>query len=141
MTTLNVNLLDKTEQLFHAARVSLIEAAAALYEVYKTEAWKEREERWGDYVESLGISQSAASKYLTVVEHYLEQGVSQRKIASTDLEKLYLARSLEGTPEEQLEKALVLTRGELREQKAFEETGDEHLHKYVCMICNKRLPS
>jgi hypothetical protein len=132
-----MNLLEKTEQLFHNARVSLIEAAAALYEVQKTEVWKHVSENWGEYVATLGISQTAASKYINVIEHYRD--VSQRKLADVDLEKLYLAKSLEGTPEEHFEKALVLSRSELKEQKVFEESGEEHQHSYICRICHRQL--
>lgn len=137
-----MNLLEKTEQLFHSARVSLIEAAAALYQVQQTEAWKEQNETWGDYVNTLGLSSTKASKLTSTFEHFvIKGGVSHAKVASIELDRLYLSKNLQGTPAEQIEKALTLTRGELREQRVYEETGAEHLcvPVTICTICNKRL--
>lgn len=137
-----MNLLDQTEQLFHSARLSLIEAAAALYEVRRTEAWKERYENWQDFLETISVSQSQASKMLYVFEHYaIEGGVSHAKVAGTDLEKLYLATGLEGTPEEQVEKASLLSRSEIRAQRVYEERGEEHEHMpiTICSVCHTRL--
>lgn len=137
-----MNLLEKTEQLFHSARLSLIEAAAALYEVRKTEAWAERYESWQDFLHSVSVSQSQASKMLSVFEHYaLNGGVSHAKVAEVDLEKLYLATSLEGTPEEQATKAQLLSRSEIRSQRAFEDFGEEHACEplTICKICHKKL--
>lgn len=137
-----MNLLEKTEQLFHSARVFLIEAAAALYQVQQTEAWKEVHPTWGDYVNTLGLSPTKASKLTSTFEHFvIKGGVSHAKVASMELDRLYLSKGLQGTPAEQVEKALLLTRGELREQKFFEEHGQEHEHDpiTVCRICDKRL--
>ena len=140
-----MNLLEKTEALFHSARVSLIEAAAALYEVQKTEVWKERNlyNTWGEYVETLGISQSGASKLLAVFSHYVIEGrVSQDKLAGIDTEKLYLATSLTGTPEEQFTKAELLSRQEIKAQKMYEQNGHECEHEEtitICKSCNRRI--
>lgn len=134
-----MNLLEKTEQLFSNARFSLIEAAAALYEVRRTDAWKERYETYQEFLTEIDVSQSQASKYCTVIEHYIENGqLSLANISSVEIERLYLAKSLEGTPEEHFEKALVLSRSELKEQKVFEDTGEEHAHEYYCRICHKK---
>lgn len=137
-----MNLLEKTEQLFHSARLSFVEAAAALYEVRETKAWESEYETWQDYLQTISVSQSQASKWLSVFEHYALKGaVSHAKIAETDVEKLYLATTLTGTPDEQATKAALLTRSELRAQRAFEDTGDEHECEAVtiCTICHKRL--
>lgn len=140
--TLSTNLLDKTEQLFHSVRVNMLEAAVALYEVQKTEAWKERFETYQDFIHAIGISQGQASKYVSVIDHYLTNGgLSHAKLAEIEMEKLYLARGLEGTPEEQVTKALVLSRSEIRAQKVYEETGAEHTHNYRCTVCGIPSPS
>lgn len=137
-----MNLLEKTEQLFHSARLSFVEAAAALYEVRETKAWEAEYETWQDYLQTISVSQSQASKWLSVFEHYALKGsVSHAKIAGTDVEKLYLATTLTGTPEEQATKAQLLSRSELRAQRAFEINGKEHEHEAVtiCNICHMRL--
>lgn len=138
-----MNLLEKTEQLFHSARVSYLEAVAHLYKVQQTDAWKEKYDTWGEFVESLGVSQSGASKMLTTYKHFVIEGaVSHAKLATVDLEKLYLATSLEGTPTEQLIKAETLSRSEIKAQRSFEESGHECEHPEeirICKDCNKRL--
>lgn len=135
-----MNLLEKTEQLFHSARVSFIEAASALYDCREQEVWKEQYESWADFLEVLGLSQSAGSKMLSSYEHFvIEGGVSHAKLATVELEKAYLAIELTGTAHEQIEKASLLSRAELKEQKVFEKTGQEHVHSYVCRICHHPL--
>lgn len=137
-----MNLLEKTEQLFHSARLSFIEAAAALYEVRETKAWENEYETWQDYLQTINVSQSQASKLLSVFAHYAIEGrLSHAKLAETDVEKLYLATSLEGTPKEQATKAALLSRSEIRAQQVYEETGNEHdcLPMTICTICHKRL--
>ena len=137
-----MNLLEKTEQLFHSARVSLIEAASCLYKCIETDAWKDKFDTQGEFVESLGLSQSGASKMLTAYKHFVIEGaVSHAKLASVDLEKLYLATSLTGTPSQQLVKAETLSRSEIRSQRIFEDTGSEHDHDpiTICKICHQRL--
>lgn len=133
-----MNLLEKTEALFQKARVSVIEAAVALYECHDTGAWKERYESWGEFVEVLGISGGQATKMLTTIEHYrIGGGFSQRKLAEVELERLYLATKLKGTPEEQFEKALVLSRSEINSQRIYEKTGEEHTCQ--CRICGRKM--
>ncbi len=141
MNELSTNLLDHTEQLFRSARLSLIEAAAALYEVRKTEAWKERHETWQDFLFTISVSQPQASKMLAVFEHYaINGGVSHAKVAEVDLEKLYLSTGLEGSPEEQVTKASLLSRSEIRAQRVYETTGEEHEHRYItfCEVCHQK---
>lgn len=136
-----MNLLQRTEELFHSARVATIEAAAALYEVRETKVWETKHESWSEYVDTLGISKGQASKLLTVFEHFAIEGrLLHAKLAQVEPDRLYWASKLEGTPKEQFEKALVLSRGELREQQFFEENGEEHVCEWieVCRLCNKR---
>lgn len=137
-----MNILDKTLSLFTKVRTSVIEAAAALYEVNEKEAWKGEYASFGDFVDECGISQGFASKLLQVYAFYaIEAKVSQRKLAEIDSERLYLAMKLpQGTVEERLMKASLLTRQELREQKVLEETGGECMHTiHVCAKCHARV--
>lgn len=138
-----MNLLEKTEQLFHSARKSFIEAVAHLYKVQQTDAYKDKYETWGEFVEALGLSQSSASKMLSVYTHFvLEGGLSHAKASEVELEKLYLAKSLEGTPEEQFAKAELLSRQEIKAQKVLEKEGHEceHLETVeICKNCHQRI--
>lgn len=137
-----MNLLDKTEELFHKARISIVEALIALYACHEQEAWKERYGSWGEFVEVLGLSQSDASKKIKSYTHYvIEGGVSPAKLGEIDLEKAYLAISLDGTPEEQIEKAGLLSRQEIKSQKEYEKHGFEHEHEIIsiCKKCSLRL--
>lgn len=138
-----MNLLEKTEQLFHSARTSFVEAVAYLYACQREEAWKEKYDTFGEFVESLGLSQSGASKMLSVYTHYALEGLlSHAKLADVDVEKLYLAKSLDGTPEEQFAKAELLSRQEIKAQKVFEKEGHEceHLETVeICKNCHQRI--
>lgn len=135
-----MNLLEKTEQLFHSARETTIEAGMALRECLAEEAWKEKYDTQGEFVEALGLSAGGASKLITVCEHY--QAVSPAKLASVGVEKLYLATNLKGTPQQQFIKAETLSKNEIKLQRIFEESGKEceHLETiHICKNCHKRL--
>ena len=137
-----MNLADQCIKLFREARKSLLEAAKLLWQVREEGAFKDKYETFTEYVEQgVGVSRGYASKLLTAYQFYcIEGGVSHEKLAKVDVEKLYQAISLTGTPDEKLSKALTLTRREIKE-----ELGDEdgHVCEPVtitwCKICNKRL--
>lgn len=133
-------LLTDTKEAFANVRSSVVVAMQKLYQVREELAWREKAETWGEYVESeLSISQSFASKLLTVNQHYLvEAGISPDKLAGIDYECLYLAASTEGSYEEQIAKAANLTRRELREERN-EEQPHEHLPITICKTCSLRL--
>ena len=135
-----MNLLEKTEQLFHSARKTTIEAGMALKACIEEDAWKEKYETQGAFVESLGLTTSGASKLLTVCSHY--QLVSPAKLAEVGVEKLYLATNLQGSPEEQFIKAESLTKTEIKAQRIYEDSGAECEHVEtitICKHCNKRI--
>lgn len=112
------NLLKLTKAAFTSARKSMVEAMQYLHAVYEEEAWKEVSPTWGEYLESeLGVSQSQASKLLSVNRYYLLEGeLNPDEIAGVDYEKLNAARSLPGTVEENLAKAKTLSRRELKDE-------------------------
>lgn len=137
-----MNLIDQTLKLFKDLRGSVIEAAAALHEVKKSGAWEKDYGSWGDFVDECGVSQGFASKLLQVYEFYaIGAKVSQRKLAEVDSERLYLAMKLpQGTAEERLVKASLLSREELRQQRVYEDTGEEcHHNVIICAKCHKRV--
>lgn len=137
-----MNLLDKTEELFSKIKYDAVLAAQALYECKRQGVWSERYGTFGEFVETLGLSQSGASKMISWFTHFaVEGGVSHAKLAEIDQEKLYLATALDGTPEEQVQKALLLSRGEIKAQRIFEKTGEECAHEeiHICRKCHQRL--
>lgn len=135
MTNITINLIDETLKIFRTVRASMVMAMQKLYEVHSTDAWKGRYSSFGEFVEDgCGVSQGTASKLLKVYKHYvLEGGVSQRNLEGVDSEKLYLAISLKGTPEEKLEKARALSRTELKLERNDEEPC---LHENLITICS-----
>lgn len=135
-----MTLLQRTEDLFHDARKTTIEAGFALQQCLEQEAWKEKYDTQGQFVEALGMTAGGASKLLTVCSHY--SSVSPAKLASVGVEKLYLATSLKGTPEKQLIQAQELTKRELLAQRVYEDTGEECAHEEtytICKACGKRI--
>lgn len=135
-----MNLLEQTKQAFQNVRGSFVEAMIKLYQVKESGQWQSVASSWSEYVESeLQISQSVASKLLAVHRHYLiEGGVSHAKLASVDVEKLYMASRLEGSVDEQLAKAQTLPRRDLRLELNDEE-DEPHTHEPICRICQIRL--
>lgn len=140
--TPSTTLVQETIDLFKSLRMSVVEAMRRLYEIQETEAWTERADTWGEFCEEhLQISQSYASKLLSTYSHYvISGGVELQTLAGTDHEKLYQARSLPGTVEEQVAMAKTLTRRELKETK---NEINEHTHEPVaitmCKSCGMRL--
>ncbi len=121
------DLLLKTQQAFQQVKGSVVQAMQYLWLVKEEEAWKEVSETFSDYIrDHLDISQGFASKLLAVNKHYLIEGaVSPEHIVGLDYEKLYIAQQTAGTAEEHIEKARLLSRRELREEKV----DDGHIHE------------
>ena len=141
MTSLTVqNLLEQTKEAFERVRFSVVGAMVALAKVKAEDAWSEVAQSWGEYVEGeLGISQSFASKLLSVHSHYISEGaVSPEKLIGIDYERLYLSAKTGGTIEEQIEKARTLTRSELKAERG---EADQHEHQpiTICKVCQVRL--
>lgn len=135
-----MNLLEETKEIFNTLRSGVVVAMQKLHRVKEEGVWDQVASSWGEYVESeLGISQGFSSKLLSVNEHYLLSGaVSPEQITGIDYEKLYMARSLPGTIEEQLSKAKTLTRRELKEEKN-DDTPCTHEEIRICKHCGIRL--
>lgn len=144
MTTLTPTqtLLQETKQAFSMVKGSTLVAMQKLAEVKEKGAWESVSPNWGEYVEAeLGISQSFASKLLTVHKAYLSDGGLQPlQLHGVDYERLYLARELPGTPEQRVAMAKTLSRRELKETKV-ENSDHEHTPKTitVCDTCGMRL--
>lgn len=138
MLTLQSNgeLVKRTIELFTKVRGSIVEAAEALYSVQETGAWSDNYDTFGEFCEQgAKITPGFASKLLKVWRHYaVGGGVSPRNLAGVDSERLYLAINLQGSPKEQLEKAKVLSRVELKQELAV-KAGVECQHPEIIQIC------
>lgn len=123
MTTLTTSLIEQTRSLLNAVRGSSIKIGENLYTLKQS---LEAGTDWGNLLrDSFDLSESQASKLITVYKLYvLEGGISPAKLEGIDTERLYLAKSLEGSVEEKLAKATTLTRRELREERV----DDGHVH-------------
>lgn len=131
-------LLQETKEAFANVRGSVVVAMQRLYKVHESDAWQGVCSSWSEYVESeLGISQSFASKLLSVNKHYLvDGGLSPENISGIDYESLYLAKSIPGTIEEQTSMASTLTRKELKETKNDREPVPHEFERVCyCKVC------
>lgn len=137
------NLLDEAAKCFNQARQNLILGAKLLYEISEKKLWEGNYDSFGEYVESeCQISVSQSSKLIKSWKHFaIEGGFAAKELESIDMEKLYLATSLKGTPREQLEVARVLTRKEMIEQGREEKNGKicQHTPITICSTCHIRL--
>lgn len=134
---MNTSLLDECIKSFQRVRGSMVEAMINLSAVFAAKEWESKYNSWGEFVEDgLQISESTASKMLKVNESYLLSGlVKPRELEGVDLEKLYLARSLEGSAKERIEKARVLTRDELKQETKDEVAPHAHQWIEICAVC------
>ena len=131
-------LIAQTKDLIHAVQGSLIQVGINLHQIKTEGLWEHKADNWSHFVESeLGISQSQASKLLAIHDHFiLKGGLDPQELVGIDYERLYSARKLGGTVEEQVSKAKTLTRRELKEERNEEEP---HEHIPCCVICRIRL--
>lgn len=136
MELTTTELITQTKNLLSAVRGSLIRVAQNLYRIKEEKAYGEH---FGKFCEDeLGVSESFASKLLTVNRVYLvDGGLSPEQVEGIDPEKLYLATKLEGTAEEKLAKAETLTRKEIKLERNEEEP---HEHEWIelCKHCSIR---
>lgn len=133
--TNNQMVLQDCVAAFHKARGSVVEAMPMLYEIWENELWSVKYSNLGEFLDECGISRSQASRLITVYARFKDVP----ELESVDPERLYLSAKLDGTPEEQFEKAKLLSRAELKEQASFEETGQEHTCEAICRTCHKRM--
>lgn len=137
-----MDILTQCRELFVGARARVADAMPLLWEIADKNLWADKYSNFSEYLDDCQISRSFASRLLKVNQHYaIEGGVSHAKLAEIDPDKLYAAIALKGNAEQQFESAKVLSRGEIREQAVFEETGKEHPCEpiTICKTCGKRM--
>lgn len=137
------SLMAKAAACFRETRKSIVEGMGYLYQIHETGAWSVGGwSSFGEYCEqACGVSQSFASKLISVHKHYVNNGVDVLRLRAVDAEKLYLASSLPGTPEEQVIKAETLTRQEIKDELASGVDGDcEHPTRItICSRCHRKV--
>lgn len=134
------SLIEETKDFLRETRVSLMHVARNLHAIKAGEEWKSlvSNDNWGQFCESeLGISPSMASKLMNTYQHFvIEGGIPENQLMGIDHDKLNSARSLPGTPEEQLSKATHLSRTELKQEKNdAEATPHTPSFSEVCTVC------
>lgn len=146
MTSVSTTILRECSEAFKAARRSVYEGAALLYQIDQTNAWEGHFGSFSEYVEQeCQLSKGYASKLLQSWEYYVVNGgVSPRNLVGVDAEKLYLATKLpKGTPEQRFVKAMEWSRADLRDELASDEAGDcqhpDEKRIVLCTVCGKRL--
>lgn len=142
MTKLTSNLLNQAADCFNSIRKNFYEGAKLLHQIKTEELWKGEHGSFSEYLEQeCKISDGFASKLIQVYEVFvLEAGFSQRKLEEVDHEKLYLSLKLPGTLEKRLIQAQTLTRAELKQQRVYEENGEECTHPgSMCIKCHMRM--
>lgn len=139
MTTALSNLANDCIQACTSAKKEWLKMVVLLYEVKKQEAWKGKAESWSEFVEQdCGLNRSQIEVHLSVYEHYaIEGGVSTITLAKVEPYRAHTAMKLKGTPEQQLSKALSLTRRELKDSMSDEGHVCEPIT--VCKTCHKRI--
>lgn len=136
-------ILQETADQFKAVRGTLMIAAANLHRISANKLYVGQYASFGAYCEeACQISQSFAAKLVQVHEHYAIQGkITPSRLRGIDAEKLYLAKRLPMTPEEQLERAAFWSRSELKAELAS-KGGEECTHPSsieICSTCHKRI--
>lgn len=145
LTTLTESqtLLQEAKMAFTMVKGSTLVAMQKLYAIKEQGIWSEVAENWGEYVErELGISQSFASRLLTVHRVFLtEGGLQPLQLQGIDVDKLYMAKDLEATAEEKVSMAKTLTRLELKQTKGIDDPNHVHVPKTItiCDSCGMRL--
>ena len=137
------DILEETPLLFSKARGQIMRGVRNLWEIRDKGLWAGSTSSFTEYVEDVcQLDKGQASRWLTSYEHYaIQGGVDFAQLGAVNPDRLYLARNLKGTPKQQMEKALQLSRSELKAQAVYEETGSEHecVPVTFCRICHRRM--
>lgn len=136
-THITTDLIEATRELLNAVRGSSIKIGENLYTIKES---LEVGTNWADLLrDEFDISESFASKLMQIHKILVvEGGISPAKLEAIDSEKLYLSLKLEGSAEEKVTKAQMLTRRDLREERV----DDGHVHSgekvHIWKCCGMR---
>lgn len=138
MNDLSTTLIAEIKDLWSTGRKVMVEVASRLQQLRDSDDWKSYP-TFPQFVEAeLEIGQSQCSKLLAVADFYLDK-YSPEQIGEVDYEKLYAATRLPGSVEENLSKAMTLSRGELKAEKQ-EAKPHEPEYKLVCVKAGCWIP-
>lgn len=146
MNNLSKTILHDCSEAFKAARRSVYEGAALLYQIQQENAWEGHFSGFSEYVEQeCQLSKGYASKLLQAWEFYvIEGGVSPRNLVGVDAEKLYLATKLpSGSVQQRFVKACEWSRSDFRDELASSEGVDcghpDEKRVIICGQCSRRV--
>lgn len=140
---LTADILDRAADCFKHARGSLMQGAKYLHQISTEKLWEGKYSSLNEFLEQdCQISAGYASKLIKVYEYYIVQsGVSPRKLEAVDVEKAYLAISLNGIAEHKLIQATEWNRQQLKDELASGPDGDcSHkvlIIKHQCKACSR----
>lgn len=136
-------LLQRARVVSANAKKNMLELAYLLYTIRENDLFLRHHTSFSAYLEDdVKISEGFATKLISVYATFLENNtVDRKRIEGVDIEKLYLARRLEGSVEERLVKAETLTRSELKQELAIKDDKEcQHLQTVtICSTCHVRL--
>ena len=128
--------LDKAVFLVNLSDKAVSATRALLYKIFEEKSWAGRYSSWAEFVESgLAKSQSWASKQLAVHEYFTLKGGIPEEQLELDTERLYMSSKLEGTPQQNLSRAKVLSRAELRAERQESEPHPFEPAPPYCKVC------
>lgn len=132
--TLVDELVQETRGLLTRGKELLVQVAYNLHTLRESGEWKGEYETFPKYCQDVfELSQSSTSKYLAIAD-YFSQKYLPEDIGPVDIEKLYAAAKLPGTPEENLSRAKTWSRDDFKKEKA-EITPHEFERVCYCSVC------
>ena len=138
-----MTILEQAAGHFKSARRDILAGAVLLHRIASESLYKPRHETFGEYVtQECDIGVSFASKLISVVKTYMvEGGLKKQELEGVDVERLYLAIRTRGSLAAKLERARLLTRGDLKQELRDDEHPDcTHEESFtICAKCHKRI--
>lgn len=142
MNETSITLIEETRSLLKTGKELLVKVAYNLHSLRESGEWKGEHESFPKYCqEEFELSQSSTSKYLAIAD-YFSQKYLPEEIGPVDIEKLYQAAKLPGTPEENLSRAKTWSRDDFKQNKSETEPHPFERVCYckVCGLSEERHP-
>lgn len=142
-TLTKTQVLEGCINAFKDARSKVADALEMLWAVFETKAWEGSYNSWSEFLEDgLQIARSTGSQYLSIYDNYVKHGgLTVKQLREADMAKLYLAARTGGTPDEQYQRAITLSREELKSEASVKADGSEHECEplIICKQCGRRM--
>lgn len=134
-TDLTLSLVQETKELLNRGKELLVKVVYNLHVLRDSEEWKQYgHDTFPKFCqEELEISQGTTSKYMSIADYYFET-YRPEEIGPVDIEKLWAAAKLPGTPQQNLDKAKKWSREDFKKDKAETQLHDPKWITY-CDVC------